>query len=112
MALCLLLRFFFFHAEDRIRDGRVPGVQTCALPIRAQRVQLRGVGSREALPAYGRRLEERVSAPGDGGEVEDRVLLDRAVVAEELAVGAFGFRSEERRVGKEWRRVWTAQRVG
>src|SRR6266487_4658490 len=25
--------FFFFQAEDGIRDGRVAGVQTCALPI-------------------------------------------------------------------------------
>src|SRR6266508_4875434 len=25
--------FFFFHAEDGIRDGHVTGVQTCALPI-------------------------------------------------------------------------------
>src|SRR6266487_2603566 len=29
---CLFL-FFFFQAEDGIRDGRVTGVQTCALPI-------------------------------------------------------------------------------
>src|SRR6266581_6053274 len=28
MVLC-----FFFQAEDGIRDGRVTGVQTCALPI-------------------------------------------------------------------------------
>src|SRR6266487_5571416 len=28
MGLC-----FFFQAEDGIRDGRVTGVQTCALPI-------------------------------------------------------------------------------
>src|SRR6266581_2864908 len=28
-----LLFFFFFQAEDGIRDGRVTGVQTCALPI-------------------------------------------------------------------------------
>src|SRR4051794_41253137 len=27
------LLFFFFQAEDGIRDGRVTGVQTCALPI-------------------------------------------------------------------------------
>src|SRR5690348_17865704 len=35
--------FFFFQAEDGIRDGRVTGVQTCALPISppAERVQLR-----------------------------------------------------------------------
>src|SRR5690625_6063527 len=27
------LLFFFFQAEDGIRDGHVTGVQTCALPI-------------------------------------------------------------------------------
>src|SRR5215510_9367004 len=27
------LQFFFFQAEDGIRDGHVTGVQTCALPI-------------------------------------------------------------------------------
>src|SRR5215208_2210606 len=30
--------FFFFQAEDGIRDGHVTGVQTCALPISASRV--------------------------------------------------------------------------
>src|SRR6266481_8026248 len=30
---CLVLIFFFFQAEDGIRDGTVTGVQTCALPI-------------------------------------------------------------------------------
>src|SRR5260370_5703348 len=31
---CALLRyFFFFQAEDGIRDSSVTGVQTCALPI-------------------------------------------------------------------------------
>src|SRR5256886_5517787 len=29
----ILLRFFFFQAEDGIRDLTVTGVQTCALPI-------------------------------------------------------------------------------
>src|SRR6266581_1674667 len=29
--------YFFFQAEDGIRDGRVTGVQTCALPISWQR---------------------------------------------------------------------------
>src|SRR5437870_13901784 len=28
-----LCNFFFFQAEDGIRDGHVTGVQTCALPI-------------------------------------------------------------------------------
>src|SRR5690348_18342012 len=30
---CDFFFFFFFQAEDGIRDGRVTGVQTCALPI-------------------------------------------------------------------------------
>src|SRR4051794_22555024 len=32
-AIVLPLTLFFFQAEDGIRDGRVTGVQTCALPI-------------------------------------------------------------------------------
>src|SRR5437667_129471 len=31
--MCLLMLFFFFQAEDGIRDRDVTGVQTCALPI-------------------------------------------------------------------------------
>src|SRR5690606_8128099 len=31
--IILYLRFFFFQAEDGIRDFHVTGVQTCALPI-------------------------------------------------------------------------------
>src|SRR5256885_2157147 len=31
--LRLILIFFFFQAEDGIRDYKVTGVQTCALPI-------------------------------------------------------------------------------
>src|SRR5256885_6914470 len=30
---CRLFIFFFFQAEDGIRDYKVTGVQTCALPI-------------------------------------------------------------------------------
>src|SRR2546426_9250942 len=32
MSLCVFI-FFFFQAEDGIRDYKVTGVQTCALPI-------------------------------------------------------------------------------
>ena len=35
--------FFFFQAEDGIRDYKVTGVQTCALPI--SRVRVLGFGS-------------------------------------------------------------------
>src|SRR2546426_8939830 len=31
--MSLLFSFFFFQAEDGIRDYKVTGVQTCALPI-------------------------------------------------------------------------------
>src|SRR5690348_18048695 len=38
--------FFFFQAEDGIRDGRVTGVQTCALPIsRAPADQVTGINA-------------------------------------------------------------------
>src|SRR6266508_5724352 len=40
--------FFFFQAEDGIRDGHVTGVQTCALPI-------------SSLVASSYRLDERTS---------------------------------------------------
>src|SRR5690348_1014831 len=44
--------YFFFQAEDGIRDGRVTGVQTCALPI--YRIQP------GFLPAYARSGEGTV----------------------------------------------------
>src|SRR6266404_6946126 len=37
--VCLLI-FFFFQAEDGIRDKLVTGVQTCALPIYAPEQQV------------------------------------------------------------------------
>src|SRR2546430_16659205 len=44
---CILVFFFFFQAEDGIRDLTVTGVQTCALPISAAVGRL--VRSREAV---------------------------------------------------------------
>src|SRR5256885_6004795 len=35
----LICCFFFFQAEDGIRDYKVTGVQTCALPICARRAK-------------------------------------------------------------------------
>src|SRR5256886_15535032 len=37
--MCLSIFFFFFQAEDGIRDLTVTGVQTCALPIFAHEVR-------------------------------------------------------------------------
>src|SRR6266481_7527281 len=44
------LVFFFFQAEDGIRDGTVTGVQTCALPILADR--LTKAGKKEGEPVW------------------------------------------------------------
>src|SRR5256885_7106300 len=46
--------FFFFQAEDGIRDYKVTGVQTCALPISSretQRRRLRGCACHGATDA-------------------------------------------------------------
>src|SRR5207249_9483534 len=80
--------FFFFQAEDGIRDRNVTGVQTCALPISPRRGAGGGSGPGSARACAGRRQTLRrtsVRGPGDG----------------RLDLGAG--RSEERRVGKEGR---------
>src|SRR2546430_10339625 len=58
---CILVVFFFFQAEDGIRDLTVTGVQTCALPI-CHAPHDQGV----ALPllALLRRLPSRLPACG------------------------------------------------
>src|SRR5690625_5805929 len=50
----MVLHFFFFQAEDGIRDGHVTGVQTCALPISAREhipIYLAAVGPRNCALA-------------------------------------------------------------
>src|SRR6266550_574474 len=42
MVICSIFFFFFFQAEDGIRDVAVTGVQTCALPILAENAGLEG----------------------------------------------------------------------
>src|SRR3712207_7246370 len=91
--------FFFFQAEDGIRDIGVTGVQTCALPICRR-------------PAdYSPRDGEGAAGRGRAGP---RSYLD----AEESGPGLFrdrggrvdggdALRSEERRVGKEGRSRWS-----
>src|ERR1022692_5170183 len=62
MTLSAFVVFFFFQAEDGIRDYKVTGVQTCALPIIRESVTIsRGttggggltrIGSHNLLMAY------------------------------------------------------------
>src|SRR2546422_8625050 len=44
-----LLSFFFFQAEDGIRDVAVTGVQTCALPILTAAGEIRLATGQEAF---------------------------------------------------------------
>src|SRR5438105_7193791 len=41
-ASCVTKDFFFFQAEDGIRDPLVTGVQTCALPISTSPIRIAG----------------------------------------------------------------------
>src|SRR5947208_15350133 len=41
--------FFFFQAEDGIRDDLVTGVQTCALPIFGRGVEIAGTELKDAI---------------------------------------------------------------
>src|SRR6478735_3549026 len=58
--------FFFFQAEDGIRDYKVTGVQTCALPISVTASARRSVAAvrarahHERAPPYPRSEERRV----------------------------------------------------
>src|SRR5439155_7292934 len=82
----MLLLYFFFQAEDGIRDGHVTGVQTCALPI-----------SQEAI------LDGEIVALDKDGMPRFQLLQPR--VGRKSGIEALR-RSEERRVGKECRSRW------
>src|SRR5256885_7537228 len=95
-----LVSFFFFQAEDGIRDYKVTGVQTCALPIY---VVFKPFGTIVTFVP-------RVTEEGD-------ILL---TVTPEVSQADFTSpvegipsfrtrraRSEERRVGKECRSRWS-----
>src|SRR5687768_17916374 len=60
-----VLFFFFFQAEDGIRDVAVTGVQTCALPISRRPVLDRPDRNRRPRPAGPRspRGRDRVAGP-------------------------------------------------
>src|SRR6266498_2169352 len=49
--MCLYLFFFFFQAEDGIRDADVTGVQTCALPISTRRMMREVCGTASRIGA-------------------------------------------------------------
>src|SRR5205809_2772322 len=90
--------FFFFQAEDGIRDVAVTGVQTCALPI------LLALEAGWVVTEVGRQpwivrnyMKVEQAATGNTG-----VWITFLVVLG-IYAGVGVTRSEERRVGKEWR---------
>src|SRR5205823_10426520 len=86
---------FFFQAEDGIRDKLVTGVQTCALPILTPAPPM-GAHFAE-LP-----LDSITPNSRQPREVFDEDALQELVTSIQ-EVGLLQPRSEERRVGKEWR---------
>src|SRR3712207_8137699 len=103
MQVCVKSWFFFFQAEDGIRDIGVTGVQTCALPIYMKALVMLAIetsmrrGELLALRWEHVDLERRVAhlPRTKNGSSRDVPLSTRAV------------RSEERRVGKECRSRWS-----
>src|SRR5699024_11961394 len=101
----------FFQAEDGIRDRNVTGVQTCALPI----LGLRGKEDIVEL-----NLHEKAHGPhglvagttGSGkSEIIQSYIISLAVNFHpyEVAFLLIDYRSEERRVGKEWSSRWSGE---
>src|SRR5256886_8543591 len=91
--------FFFFQAEDGIRDLTVTGVQTCALPI-SGRIQR---GTRSSGLSY---FAKAFSSTGNCRS--SRVLEPRGPSRSILFwPEPWPGRSEERRVGKECRSRWS-----
>src|SRR5439155_9001501 len=89
--------FFFFQAEDGIRDGHVTGVQTCALPI-------------STLPTSASRRHGGSTATGwlRVCSVASPVSCAAARLKSSIwpVASMATTRSEERRVGKECRSRW------
>src|SRR2546429_1700010 len=94
--------FFFFQAEDGIRDVAVTGVQTCALPIFGYRL---GILTGLFLCAAGALL----FVPAGSLGIYGLFLLSSFVLAcgQSFLEVAANPRSEERRVGKECRSRWS-----
>src|SRR5256885_7253330 len=91
--------FFFFQAEDGIRDYKVTGVQTCALPIWA-------AASKAASVAVGAR--RRANPAGMTARYDASAVFTASDMSfcEKVTVSPLP-RSEERRVGKECRSRWS-----
>src|SRR6266498_4589345 len=108
--------YFFFQAEDGIRDADVTGVQTCALPIystygiEGADVSAPGGWFRDFFgsPQF-RQVENEILSTAPKSVLEDAGVLDPngvpliPDVVRDCKGSVCAYRSEERRVGKECR---------
>src|SRR5690606_40799556 len=98
--------FFFFQAEDGIRDFHVTGVQTCALPIFHGQHGQRPV-DRLRGGIHGAERTRRVAFRGSCTTQTDERAEPRGAQEERSTHSPPLSRSEERRVGKECRSRWS-----
>src|SRR5256885_10956010 len=101
VGIYLRVVIFFFQAEDGIRDYKVTGVQTCALPI-----LLRTFISNCYCLLFNKFLHNFDCDVQSGMKVFKKEITDRI----HLRTGKWAIdleRSEERRVGKECRSRWS-----
>src|SRR5256885_5112829 len=93
----LLIAVFFFQAEDGIRDYKVTGVQTCALPI-----------STPLTLHFRLSYEAKVECQwrSRGGSTVMKLALESGSCFSRHPRQSPA-RSEERRVGKECRSRWS-----
>src|SRR5690554_7059065 len=90
----VLCFFFFFQAEDGIRDADVTGVQTCALPISMRFDGLNRIRSEvDLFSGMVLELGKKHGLP--------------TPINQEIYGRIKEIRSEERRVGKECRSRWS-----
>src|SRR3712207_7129918 len=97
-----LVSFFFFQAEDGIRDIGVTGVQTCALPISFERLTKPGHGGEPPVTPGKPEASELYRLIVTHDEDDRMPQKDDPLPPEQAAL-----RSEERRVGKECRSRWS-----
>src|SRR5205085_5608220 len=91
--------FFFFQAEDGIRDLTVTGVQTCALPISPR--SRRGCSPRPLVEMPFGALDASEAAYSSTRRLAARAW--QSLKSRSSGVSGRARRSEERRVGKEGR---------
>src|SRR5439155_16685031 len=98
----IMFFFFFFQAEDGIRDGHVTGVQTCALPISDTNHWNHWASHFKYSPAImaGIRIFTNL------GSRDEVSLVSTYMGCSSPRHLWEAIRSEERRVGKECRSGW------